>query len=1015
MRMNSLHMQAFGPFPSEQAVDFDELGADGLFLISGPTGAGKTTILDALAFGLYGTVPGARSDAEDYRSHYADPDTPTYVEVEFTAQSRRWRVRRSPRYMRPKKRGTGMTEAKATAELSVFNPESGHWDGIGRTVSEVQAEINRVLGLNAAQFMQIVLLPQGEFARFLRADPIEREPILRRLFNTEHFTQLETILEARARQARATLEAVAQERQALMRQAHGSCGEDLPITAAAHPSIADVDAVLGAAVSVVRERIEIFTALQQSARARAAGAEAAAEAAAARLAERGKLTQLRSRQEAYAASADERTQLTELHRRALAAEQVAPHEREAERAAQEQEAAHEQHTAALTAYSTELTALPRQPENATAAHIVQAAADGQRAAASIATHLTRVDELTLQRTQLQQQQAAATGRVGELEEKAATQNAALDELNARIETRGDVQQEHDRLTRALEVAEVRQQRSDEITAAQQQLDEQQQTLKARQDEEAAAQHAYARVRATRLAGIAAELAAELTPGHACPVCGSAEHPAPAEPRDDTVTKADEDAALHAWTQAQSAANTARSTLAETRARITALTHSLGELAGEEASGAVAELTQARDTAAQTLRELEQARTKRDELRQNRVALEQQQASAREHAQTCATELSAVEGQLKQLDDVVSGDQEAALHPFGFEAPSTSAAAEECAAQLQRLRDTGETLIQAQTKREAAAAESAQRRDAFATARAEAGFADRSEYQQARQIDRAAVEKTLRAAADEAARIAELKSQDWYTSASADTASDEELADCVAITAEQRTAASSDAEHLGQLLAVHRHDAADLIQLRERFMQTAGEVEAEVAQRRGDVALDGIVRATSADNLQRLPLSAYALLSLFVEVAHNASERLQTMSGGRFTLIHDLSLHRREKRAGLGLQVLDTFTDEPRDPRSLSGGETFMASLALALGLADTVAAAAGGIRLDSLFIDEGFGSLDPDALAQVLEVLDELRAGGRCVGVISHVQSMLQSIPQQLRIERSPTGSTITHRSSPGG
>ena len=156
----------------------------------------------------YGTVPGARSDAEDYRSHYADPDTPTYVEVEFTAQARRWRVRRSPRYMRPKKRGTGMTEAKATAELSVFNPESGHWDGIGRTVSEVQAEINRVLGLNAAQFMQIVLLPQGEFARFLRADPIEREPILRRLFNTEHFTELETILEVRARQARAALEAL---------------------------------------------------------------------------------------------------------------------------------------------------------------------------------------------------------------------------------------------------------------------------------------------------------------------------------------------------------------------------------------------------------------------------------------------------------------------------------------------------------------------------------------------------------------------------------------------------------------------------------------------------------------------------------------------------------------------------------------------------------------------------------------------------------------------------------------
>ncbi|WP_286956213.1 AAA family ATPase [Brevibacterium sp. UBA7493] len=1013
MRMNSLQMQAFGPFPGAQAVDFDELGADGLFLISGPTGAGKTTILDALAFGLYGTVPGARSDAEDYRSHYADPDTPTYVEVEFTAQARRWRVRRSPRYMRPKKRGTGMTEAKATAELSVFNPESGHWDGIGRTVSEVQAEINRVLGLNAAQFMQIVLLPQGEFARFLRADPIEREPILRRLFNTEHFTDLESILEARARQARAALDAVSQERQTLMRQAQGSCGEDLPIPTAAHPSVADVDAVLGAAVSVVRERIDVFTEVLQSARTRSADAEAAADAAAARQADREKLTQLRSRQEAYATSADERARLAQLQRQAIKAESVAPYGREADCAVREQEAAERHHTAALTAFSTELSALPRQPETTSAEHIVQAAGDGQRAAASIATHLTRVADLRRERTDLQQKQTAAAGRVAELEEKAAAQDAALDELNARLETRSDVQREYDRLLRALEAAAIRQQRGDEITAAEQQRDKQQEALKDRQAEESAAKDTYARIRSTRLAGIAAELAAELTSGHACSVCGATEHPAPAKPTDDTVTKSDEDAALNAWTQAQNATNTARSTLAESRARITALTRSLDELAGEDAAVSVAELTQARDTAAQTLRELDQARRERDELRQKRVALEQQQASAREDAQTSATQLSAVGGQLKQLDDVVSGDQAAALHPFGFETPDTSAAAEECAAQLQRLRNAGETLIQAQTKREDTAAESAERRDAFETALTEAGFTDRNDYREARQIDKAGVDSALRAAADEAARIAELTSQDWYSPACADTASDEELTGSVAVTAEQRTTAASDAEHLGQLLAVHRHDAADLVQLRERFLHTAAEVEAEVAQRRGDVALDGIVRATSADNLHRLPLSSYALLSLFVEVAHNASERLQTMSGGRFTLIHDLSLHRREKRAGLGLQVLDTFTDEPRDPRSLSGGETFMASLALALGLADTVAAAAGGIRLDSLFIDEGFGSLDPDALAQVMEVLDELRAGGRCVGVISHVQSMLQSIPQQLRIERSATGSTITHRSSP--
>ncbi|NUT98500.1 MAG: SMC family ATPase, partial [Saccharothrix sp.] len=188
MKLHRLEVTAFGPYAGREEVDFDLLGADGLFLLHGDTGAGKTTLLDAVAFALFGRVPGARNEAKRLRCDYADRDTVTEVALELTVRGRRFRVVRSPEYDRPKKRGEGFTRQHAKASLTWI---SG-WEGEGHSrVDEVAREVESLLGMTAEQFFQVVLLPQGEFARFLRAETAEREKLLERLFGTERFVDVE--------------------------------------------------------------------------------------------------------------------------------------------------------------------------------------------------------------------------------------------------------------------------------------------------------------------------------------------------------------------------------------------------------------------------------------------------------------------------------------------------------------------------------------------------------------------------------------------------------------------------------------------------------------------------------------------------------------------------------------------------------------------------------------------------------------------------------------------------------
>ena len=257
-------------------------------------------------------------------------------------------------------------------------------------------------------------------------------------------------------------------------------------------------------------------------------------------------------------------------------------------------------------------------------------------------------------------------------------------------------------------------------------------------------------------------------------------------------------------------------------------------------------------------------------------------------------------------------------------------------------------------------------------------------------------------------LRENRASEWYRRSLEETLTLDQLADLVH--AQQRVCGqhATDYEETSNRLYFALEQRNKAQQAREEVFDQESAFEAELMHNERIVELAQIVNATSPSNTRRVTLKSYVLGEMFAQVTQAASERLEVMSRNRYRLEHAYERQTGQSKGGLLLQVVDTFTSEERDPRTLSGGESFMASLSLALGLADTVAAHAGGIELDSLFIDEGFGSLDPQALDAVMTVLDELRTRGRCVGVISHVEEMQQSIPCKLEVTPSPTGSTTS-------
>ncbi|MGH3496468.1 MAG: AAA family ATPase [Nocardioidaceae bacterium] len=986
MLLHRLKVTAFGPFADTEVVDFDPLNDAGLFLLAGSTGAGKTSILDAVCFGLFGDVPGDRHQAKRLRSDHAAAGVRPRVELEATMGGRRFRFVRQPEWWRPKKRGEGTT--KEQPHVAVDELLGGVWTNRATRIDEAQQLVGSVLGMNIHQFTQVVLLPQGRFQAFLRAGADERQKVLEQLFSTGRFRSMEAYLVDRRRRADAAQQVLGVEARSQLDQMVGVADDG-------EPAPEEPDDWLGWANRALHraERALVSTgSAAQLATQRAQQAQSALQEA---VALDDRRVRGRKAQEVLTMLADEEKEAERVRQRLSLADRAAA----LRPLLTALDAATVRHDEALDDFDTslpdEVDSDPDRSPDDWVALLSALRTDAERRAErleSLRPQIEQVAELAAQLPGLRAAESAAAGHAA----RAAT---ALAELPGRIEaatgelrTAGSLAAQVDALreshqrarsvasaAQALPAAELSWRRADE--ARRHAVDSHQQALDLLQ-----------RLTQRRLDGAAAELASRLAEGRPCAVCGATDHPSPAPAVADLPTEHDTEAAADAVEAARAARVDAERVCGSASDAVTALRARVEGVSVQDAVSRTDQTYAALETAVAAAGQLPGLQRACEDIRQR---LQREQGAQRDHTDALASARERVEAACREqaalrtrISEHLGDDHDLSVHLESAAARRAEMAGGLAAAQV--LADETRALRRALEHADAEASTS--------------GFFDAAE----------AHRHTL--ARDERDRLQRwLAARTDRQAAAHATLEEPAVAEALAhppldVTAQRMTVADADADaaqHVGAASrAASRHERLTGLQL-----TLAGAVAAWTPARQAHAVaarMSQLAEGKSVDNQLRMSLSAYVLAARLVDVVAAANERLGPMTDGRYQLEHTSARTGRDQRGGLGLLVADAWTGEARDPATLSGGETFQASLALALGLADVVSHEAGGLRLHTLFVDEGFGSLDADSLDEVMDVLDTLREGGRVVGVVSHVDAMRERIKTQVSVVKGRTGSRVT-------
>ena len=1011
MKPHRLTFCALGPYAGEVEIDFDPLVEEGLFLIHGPTGAGKTFLLDALCFALYGDVPGERA-RHTVRSDHAAVNVSPWVELEFTSQGTRWRVRRSPEHERAKKRGEGVTGVPASATLE--RHAGNEWRAVAAKTREVNSEVNGLLGLTAQQFQQVILLPQGRFEQVLRSGSEDREKLLRALFDTTIFGAASDWLDGEARHRRETASRHEDELANLRRQAAERWWSVTaePDAEGRRPTNgpadeADADTSWPADQAALDELVQNAKSLKEQAAAAADSAE-------------GVLTTTRSTHvtiERTAGHWDRRAALRE-RRAELAEERPAiDADRETLRLAREAEALrhvldaehHHRHELArcttlvneqIAAVADRCNEAPSLPDGLAmpAADETPTVQDLSAIGTALAVHRVKLDDFAADATtaarlessgaaerdaeanhrQIEEQETAAAA---EHEQHRQTAEAALINARSAADRVADLQAVADRATQCAEAAAKLAELKTPLDAAATALTAARQVTLDRRSE-------ALDLRERHLEGIAAVLAGTLINDAPCPVCGSTDHPNPAEPAEDAVGAQEVKAAEAVAVKAEKAETRARAAQYELAANAAESRGAAGDAADDHEGAA-----ERADEATAQVRAATGLAKQIDELGKTVKAHRDAATAAENAAKQAALDATAAAGGATTAEDEAATLRTGIAEEIG--AINPAAAVEEITAAEAAI----ETLSTAALNRSTAETTFRTTAATLATQLAPSPFATPDEARDAlrspedRDEMRHRIKTHDRASHDvdrdlKADDLRDLPDERPDTEAPADALADAEAAARAANDRRTRTADAHTA--ISGWTADHRgHSKTYATALAE------AELWSTVADR-----CNG--RTAPKVSLQRWVLSVY-----LEEICTFANRRLGSMTGGRYRL----SVHRDREwgggKAGLGLRVHDTYTGSEREVSTLSGGETFQASLSLALGVADVVTSHTGGVRLDALFVDEGFGTLDSEALQLAMDELDRLREGGRTVGLISHVGELRERIRTGIEVTATDHGSEV--------
>ncbi len=913
MRPVTLVMSAFGPYAGRTEVDFEQLGKSGLYLITGDTGAGKTTIFDAIAYALFGEPSGDNRDVSMLRSQYAAPETPTEVELTFDYAGKRYVIRRNPQYMRRKIHGEGFTNETANAELR-------YPDGrLVTKIKDVNQAVTELLGVDRSQFSQIAMLAQGDFRKLLKATTSERKEIFQKLFHTENYYSLQMKLKDEA----ARLDKSFRELGRSIRQYIGqiACRED---------NVLSLDVKKAKDEQLPMD--EIIVLLDKLIREDDAAYQLAAE--------RG--TELEQ-------------ELNEMTKRLTRAEEQ-----------RKTEAAMQKTKEELTAEQLRLPELQGSYEAAEKnSPAIEAAVTDMAAIKAELPDYLKLDEkkalfeaLGVSLTALDQKLEKTEGEIKALSEEREHLREELETLETAETNKLQAENELARRKEQLKAAEDLQRETDEIARLEKQLVTAQETYRSKAQNAVTVKAGYDDKLRAYLDEQAGVLAQTLAEGEPCPVCGSLTHPRPAQISVKAPSKAEMD-------QAKAAAEAAEASV-------------------RKASEAAANL-------------LTKISTKKEaSVRNNRSWLP-------------AEDYIALVGLLPETKSAMKSAAHAAAETLAL-----------CSSQVQRKRavtekdrETENLLKQAEERHSAQekrrVEEEAKRCEAEArvdelTERLRFASAREAEEELARLET---VRKTLQDALDAAKKALDQQERKIQALTAALETSRSALRDRVELDIER------EAKKKAALLEEKETVLARSKEIYSRLQTNRG-ILRDISERMGEAAR--IERALtsvralsetangSLSGKEKIMLETYIQMMYFDRILARANIRLLAMTGGQYEFIRRKEATNQRSQSGLELDVIDHYNDSQRSANSISGGEGFMASLSLALGLSDEIQSSAGGIRLDTLFVDEGFGSLDDNALQDVMRALIGLTEGERLVGIISHVAELKEKIERQIVVRKERTG-----------
>jgi len=1013
MRPLSLTLTAFGPFAGTETVDFTALGNNPLFLINGPTGSGKTTILDAICFALYGETTSAERQGKEMRCDYAAPESLTEVVLVFSLADQAYKIRRVPDQERPKARGEGTTTQNAEAQLWLTTADGEENLLVPRKITEANEKIIELTGLSADQFRQVMVLPQGKFRELLLADSHDREKIFRQLFQTQVYSQLETKLKEQANQLSSAVKNIGKRQEGILEGAGVQSFDDLQ----------QQTDILTKSLSDLEKDKEKIEKAYEKAQAERQQAEQLEKQFLELDASQDRLNQLEQQQEEMAKN----KQQLQMAQQARMMESIYTYYQQQKK------------TCEKTTQSLQLQQKNQQQAQqalAVAEQGWQQSQTGKQQLDELKLEISKLNNYYSRYLQLHEAQKTLTTvnqQFEQVEKNAVQQQNSLFELQKKADAH-DAQQQtlqqdlqllpavRSKLEKIQDNIQLKQKLLDnqqKHNKQQQQLETEQQTL---QQLEHTHQHALRQRKILDTAWQqrqAAIMAQQLENDEACPVCGSEQHPQPASFEGELPNEKDLETARVEEDKLTAEKNLANQQLVQTQADIKALLdhrQTLLDMMADSATVSLQDLQQQHQQLQQTVKQLEnkqqqlvQVEKKQLQIKQDindtTGQLAQAQKTLAEYASALTAAKTEVEHKQAELPESFrqAGALEASLKTLDNKRQQLITEIEQSEKHYMQAREKL-TGIDAAVKIACQALEESnqlhiQAENDWKNALAESVFSDEVQYLDARltEAEFETRQKKLRLfedglllAKENIKRQTEKLTGQSRPMLSLFQSNEKQMADKKA-----------------EVIASFHNTATRLQQIKNTEKKLQKNIKEQQNLEAEYELLGTLSDISNGKNAHNLSLQRFVLTVLLDDVLIEAGYRLTEMSRGRYQLYRKESVLDRRSKSGLDLEVEDAYTGKRRAVATLSGGESFIAALSLALGLSDVVQAYAGGIRLDTLFIDEGFGSLDPDALELAINTLVDLQSSGRMVGVISHVPELKERIETRLDIISERSGSRI--------